>query len=295
MTSIMWALGLAIAFNLPIYFMTRKKQLLTTDGIFLAAVLGIFLFTITPFAWFVLIAFFLSSSALSKFKSTKKKTFHEKFAKGSQRDAGQVWANGGLPSLLLLGYWIQSSMNPLSFLQLTELNVLSPWIIGYVIAVAAVNADTFATELGTLSKNPPRNILKPWKKVVPGTSGGISVLGTLASLLGAMEISCLYFLFLILFNTSLIQNNLIHVMFIVILTTLLGFTGSLIDSVLGATIQEMYWCEQCGTETEQAFHVKCSQPTKKMRGITKFNNDVVNFVSALIASILGMMVVIIAW
>lgn len=284
----MVALGLAVLFNLPIYYMARKKQLLTTDGILMAAILGTFLFVITPLAWFLLIAFFLSSSGLSKFMSAKKEPLHEKFAKGSQRDAGQVWANGGLPALLILGYWILNASNTYDFLQLSSLDTFSPWLLAYAIAVATVNADTFATEIGTLSSSPPRNILRPWEIVSPGTSGGVSVLGTLASLLGAMEIAILYFGFSFIFNNNILaQVSLPTGVLVFLIIATLGLVGSLVDSFLGATIQEMFWCEQCRKDTEQAFHVKCQQPTKKIRGIPKFNNDVVNFVSALVASACG--------
>ncbi len=284
------SLGTAIAFNLPIYFIAKKKKLLTPDGIITAAILGVFLFIVTPLAWMLLIAFFLSSSLLSKVKGDSKKHLHEKFSKGSQRDAGQVLANGGLPALLLLGYVLTNVQKMTIFLQLSQLNPLSSWLLGYAAAVATVNSDTFATEIGTISKRPPRNILRPWERVPPGTSGGITLLGTGASFVGALEIAILYVSFLSFFSNYQPLPTLTRWSLIILLITTAGLTGSLIDSVLGATIQEMFWCIHCKKETEQSLHVTCHSPTKKIRGIIGFNNDLVNFVSALITSVMIMII-----
>ncbi|MEK7275853.1 MAG: DUF92 domain-containing protein, partial [Chloroflexota bacterium] len=52
----------------------------------------------------LLLVFFISSSALSRFKESQKESLAEKFSKGSQRDMGQALANGGLAALCLLGW-----------------------------------------------------------------------------------------------------------------------------------------------------------------------------------------------
>jgi uncharacterized protein (TIGR00297 family) len=113
----------------------------------------------------LLLTFFVSSSALSKAFKRRKAELAEKFSKGSQRDWGQVLANGGLGALLAIGFAFKPHPN---------------WIwLAFAGAMAAVNADTWSTELGVLSPVPPRMITSG-KQVERGTSGGISLTGTLA-------------------------------------------------------------------------------------------------------------------
>src|SRR5262249_51399443 len=111
----------------------------------------------------LLLAFFISSSLLTFTFKSRKQTVQDDFSKGSARDAAQVFANGGLPVVFAL---------------LHALFPAQPWTwAGFAGALAAVNSDTWATELGVLNSASPRLITNPWKRVQAGTSGGISLLG----------------------------------------------------------------------------------------------------------------------
>src|SRR5207237_5024631 len=101
-------------------------------------------------------------------------TAADKFSKGSERDIGQVAANGGLGTLLALAYGLTPSPALRRSLR-----------AGFTGTLATATADTWATELGVLSPRPPR-LVTTGKRVAPGTSGGISLLGTAASALGAL-------------------------------------------------------------------------------------------------------------
>ncbi len=154
--------------------------------------------------------------------------------------------------------------------------VLSPverWIwFAYAGAMAAVNADTWATELGVLNPSRPRLITNR-QPVDPGTSGGISLYGTLASLGGAALIGLVG----AAFSPAGARLPLI------LAASLGGLCGSLFDSLLGATVQAIYYCPECDKETERhPIHI-CGTETTQIRGWAWLNNDLVN----LLASVLG--------
>ena len=194
-----------------------------------AAVVGTITFGIGGWQWAVLLlAFFITSSGLSRAFKKRKAGLHEKFSKGDQRDAGQVFGNGGLATFFAALH----AFYPESIL---------PWV-GFAASLAAVNADTWATELGVLNPTPPRMITNLTKRVEKGTSGGVSLFGTLASLLGSAVIA-LPAVFLSPPGTLSINYLL--------LITLAGLAGSLFDSFLGATVQAMYFCPRDQKETEK--------------------------------------------
>ena len=97
-------------------------------------------------------------------------------------------------------------------------NPSQEWLwTAYLGTLAAVTADTWATELGAFSPIPPR-LITSGETVPRGSSGGITLLGTLGSLLGAGLIAALYPLRPNPPNTRLIMG----------LITLAGFSGSLL-------------------------------------------------------------------
>ncbi len=138
--------------------------------------------------------------------------------------------------------------------------------MGFAAALASVNADTWATELGTLNPNPPRIITDLRKRVEAGTSGGVSLWGTTAALLGASVIGLL---------AALLFPNVHWSLFILI--TISGLLGSLFNSLIGATVQAMYFCPLDQKETEKhPLHI-CGTETIRIRGWKWLNNDWVNF------------------
>ena len=63
--------------------------------------------------------------------------------------------------------------------------------------------------------------------------------------------------------------------------------GSFFDSLLGATVQAMYYCPDCDMETERPMH-RCGTKAKTLRGISWINNDTVNFLATLFGGIVAM-------
>lgn len=199
-----------------------------------------------------MIGFFGLSSALSHVGKERKRALASVAAKGERRDAGQVLANGGVPAMLALASMTGRDAFP-----------------GYLGALAAVNADTWSTELGGLSRCWPRSIASG-RPVPPGTSGGVTALGLAGALAGGAAIGAL---------ARPVPAWLL-------LGTLAGLAGSLVDSLLGATVQRVAWCPACGKETERAVHT-CGTPTEYRRGYRWLDNDRVNLLASLTGALAG--------
>lgn len=281
---------LAVICNIPILVVSLQKKYLTLPAIGTAAFLGMFFFIIQPFFWLAMVIFFISSSVLSKYKSQEKTSASLDFEKGAtKRDAMQVIANGIVPFIFVCGYGIFDLLPILMTDQIVTPQIGSPFFIGVFAAFAVHNADTWATEIGLLSNQMPRLVTNPKQRVKKGTSGGVTMDGWIASLIGAIVIAGIYFSASLTNPASSQDIYLVGLAIGVI--TLGGLLGSVIDSVEGATIQGIYYCEQCSKETESNPHPRCGSPTKLVRGSAKINNDIVNVSSAFLATILGTLVI----
>jgi len=227
---------------------------LSRSGAAAAAVVGAAVFGAGGFLWAAgLLLFFVSSSLLSRMFASKKRAAEEKYAKGSRRDGLQVAANGGLGAVMAVAH-------------LAFPDAAWPWI-AFLGALAAVNADTWATELGVLRSRAPR-LITTGRPVEPGTSGGVTAAGLAASGAGAALIGVL-----VLFSFPVTPALWPAV-------ALGGFVGSLFDSLLGATVQAIYFCPVHGKETEQHPFHQCGAPTNLLRGLRWMNNDLVNLAAS---------------
>src|SRR5215211_4836674 len=201
-------------------YLAYRAHSLDKSGAIAAALVGTIIFGMGGWQWAILLLlFFITSSGLSRAFKKRKQGLNEKFSKGNERDAGQVFGNGGLAMLFVLVH----ALYPESMIG---------WV-GFTAALAAVNADTWATELGVLNPTPPRMITDLRQKVEKGTSGGVSLFGTLASLLGSSIIAVPAIL---LSPTGSLDT------YHFLLITTAGLAGSFFDSFLGATVQAMYFC-----------------------------------------------------
>jgi uncharacterized protein (TIGR00297 family) len=234
-----------------------RRHSLSKGGAAGAVATGTTIFGLGGWSWgLALIYFFTSSTLLSRFREKEKaSTAADKFSKGSQRDLAQVAANGGLASL----FAALSSLTTAKPLQET-------FQAGFVGAMATATADTWATEVGVLSPHQPR-LLTTLQPVAPGTSGGITPLGSVASALGALTLG-------LIFRAS--QGFRKPLTALPLFSLLSGMAGSFFDSLLGATLQAMYFCPTCQCETERRVHT-CGTTTHPLRGLSWCNNDVVNF------------------
>jgi uncharacterized protein (TIGR00297 family) len=247
---------LVIGFFLAILiaYLAYRARSLNRSGAYAAFVVGTVIFGLGGWRWAILLlTFFTTSSGLSRAFKERKREANEKYAKGGQRDAGQVFGNGGIATLFTALHFFFPE-------------AAWPWL-GFTASLAAVNADTWATELGVLNPTSPRMITDLRKVVEKGTSGGVSLVGTLASLAGAGIIG----VEAALFNPT--GTNWI----LFLLVTTAGLLGALFDSLLGATVQAIYYCPSCQKETERNPTHNCGTETIQIRGWAWLDNDWVNF------------------
>lgn len=283
---------LGLILSAGISWVAYKRGSLSASGVAGAIISGTATFGFGGLVWgLVLIAFFVSSSLLSHFRAAQKAFVSDKFAKGHRRDLGQTLANAGVGVVLALAVLVlidlpgqTRSGNPL-YIFLT---------LAYFGAMATVTADTWATELGVLAPAVPR-LITTGRPVPPGTSGGITAQGTLASLTGGLFIGLTAFLLIQVAAVATTSALLISDWPLVPIAALAGLTGSLFDSLLGATVQGIYWCPACAKETERRVH-SCGTPTQPYRGWGWLNNDAVNFVSSAVgaglAGALGLLILV---
>jgi uncharacterized protein (TIGR00297 family) len=267
-----------------------RARALNPQGALAAALLGTVIFGLGGLGWAILLmGFFVSSSLLSRLFRQRKASLDEKFSKGSQRDAGQVTANGGIAGLFVL-------------LHLLFPAAAWPWL-GFAGALAAANADTWATELGVLSRETPR-LITSGMPVERGTSGGVSRLGVLAATGGALVIALLAVLFwqghilslpsaapawlVRSLGADLALLSPLKALAALAWVTLCGLAGSLFDSLLGATVQAIYTCPNCQKETERHPLHTCGTPTVRLRGLPWMDNDWVNTFCTLAGGLLAM-------
>lgn len=231
-----------------------QRRSLSTDGAIAALAVGTIVVTLGGWWWGLLvIVFFITSSALSHLRPTRGEL--RVVERGSRRDLVQVAANGGVATILAAG---------------AGFGARGLLFAAFAGAIAAATADTWATELGRFSPDLPRSIVSG-AEVTPGTSGGVTPLGTAASLAGACVIAAVAATGVAL-DAAPDQTRAIA-----LFGTLAGagFSAALIDSLLGATVQALYECPDCGQITEQPRHT-CGARTVRVRGLPWVTNDVVN-------------------
>lgn len=256
--------GLALSTAIGLF--AYRRHSLTFSGVLGAIITGSLIFGLGGWVMgLTLIAFFVYGTVLSKYKERQKnEVAADKFDKGSRRDIGQALANGGLGAVLAAFFFLNPS-------QL--------WLFAaFVGTMATVNADTWATELGVLSKRPPRMITSG-KIVAPGTSGGITLRGTMAAALGALAIGVS--VWALLAGKALFNNGFDWLAFWWVLPAGLlgGLLGTMLDSLLGASVQAMFTNPETSKETEKRIARNGVKNVFK-RGWPFMDNDAVNFISS---------------
>jgi uncharacterized protein (TIGR00297 family) len=211
---------------------------LTLSGAIAGALIGLIIFKGGGLPCFIMLTFFFTAgSAATKWQRGKKTLMNAEDDHKGRRTAAQVLANGGVAALLAAWAWLQPE-----YLSLAQLMITGSF--------AAATADTLSSELGTVYGRRFYNIIT-LKKDTRGLDGVVSLEGTIIGVLGAATIACIYCI-------GFGWNE--HFLIII----LAGFTGNLVDSVLGA------WLERKGL----------------------MGNNVVNFLNTVVGAGLCMLITI---
>lgn len=201
----------------------------------------------------VLAAFFVGSSAVSRLVRPRRPGTLD--PKGERRDERQVYANGAAAAVgALIGRGDE----------------LGLWLVTAGLAAAA--ADTWATAWGGRSAVPPRHLLTG-RVVPPGTSGGVTVIGSLGGLAGAVGVAL----------TGAVAGGTPALL---PAGALIGFGGMLADSGIGALLQGRFECPACGVASEWRTH-RCGTATIQRGGWRWLDNDGVNALATGLATLAG--------
>jgi len=257
-------LGTGLLLNVAASAFVFWRGSLDLGGAAVGTVVGTLIFACGgPLSWLVLMAFFVSSTGLGYLGRSAKRGLAKIHQKGGRRDLVQVLANGGVGMVTAVLFFLTG--NP-------------AWAAGFAVSFASSNADTWAGEIGVLSRSEPVSLvgLRPVRR---GASGGVSGLGTAAALGGALFIALV--VALVDIPRAVFGGRFAA---IVLYVTAGGFLGALLDSLLGATVQAQYEMRgDAGTAGGPALTERSraadGSPNRLVRGLRWVTNDTVNLAS----------------
>jgi len=245
------AVGVAVSSVVALFAWRRGS--LSGSGALAAVAIGAVITVGGGVAWLTaLLAFFATSTVLGRVGRARKEATKREFSKGDRRDAWQALSNGGVAAGAALAMAIAPSAG---------------WAAAFLGALATANGDTWATELGVLSRRDPISLVR-LRRVPRGTSGAVSGLGLAATVAGAALVGAIGALAAASFHATPRRALAVAVVG--------GSGGALVDSLLGATVQARFRCAACARDTEGARH-HCGARTEHTGGLRWLGNDAVNF------------------
>ncbi|KAM8909414.1 transmembrane protein 19 isoform 1-T2 [Spinachia spinachia] len=256
-----------------------KRQSLSVSGALGALLVG-FVLTMANYSFFsALLAFFITSTKLTRWGGAHKRTLDAEYKEGGQRNWIQVFCNGGVPTELALLYMIEVGPGemPIDFGRQYTASWMCLSLLG---ALACSCGDTWASEVGpVLSQSQPR-LITTWKEVPAGTNGGVTTVGLVASFLGGLVVGGAYYATQLLLVNDL---ELVNPQWpIVVYGGVAGLVGSLLDSFLGAHMQYSGYDASIGKVVSYQ-----SATTRRICGKPILDNNAVNlFSSVLVALVL---------
>uniref|UniRef100_A0A7N0ZU61 Transmembrane protein 19 n=1 Tax=Kalanchoe fedtschenkoi TaxID=63787 RepID=A0A7N0ZU61_KALFE len=269
---------MALVIPFLVAFGAYKKKSLDLSG----ALAGFVVMAIHIWADFrfgaMLLVFFYTSSKLTKVGQERKRLVDADFKEGGQRNWIQVLSNSGIATILVVALWALTGGRGLCLD--SEKSALITMLIGAIIGhYSCCNGDTWSSELGVLSNAQPR-LITNFKPVRRGTNGGVTKDGLLAAAAAGSVIGLTFYVFGVLSNectnVATLKQSLV-----IPLASLTGLCGSVIDSLLGATLQFSGFCS-----VRNKVVSKPGPTVKRISGLSVLDNNAVNFTSILLTSLL---------
>ncbi|KAK1265140.1 hypothetical protein QJS04_geneDACA023903 [Acorus gramineus] len=226
----------------------------------------------------LLLVFFFTSSKLTKVGEEKKRQVDAEFKEGGQRNWVQVLSNSGIATVLvvIIGYLTRGQDKCLDSNEAKLVTGLIGGIIGHY---ACCNGDTWSSELGMLSTQQPR-LITNLKKVQKGTNGGVTTTGLIAAAEAGAVIGLTFVLFGF-FTAGCVTSVPLKQLLVIPIATTAGLCGSMIDSLLGATLQFSGYCN-----IRKKVVGKPGPTVKKISGLRILDNNAVNLVSIMLTTLL---------
>lgn len=269
---------IAVLISLAIAASSYNKKSLDLSGAFMGFLVMTIHFAVNYRFGAMLLVFFFTSSKLTKFGDEKKRKIDPEYKEGGQRNWLQVLSNAGIASLLVILFWVMSGSED-KCLDSTE-SKFATALIGSIIGhYSCSNGDTWSSELGILSDAQPR-LITTFKPVRRGTNGGVTKAGLIAAA-AAGSIIGLTFVLMGFFTTNCMFDKSLNQLLVIPLSTLAGLSGSVIDSLLGATLQFTGFCS-----VRNKIVGKPGPTVKKISGLKILDNNAVNLVSIVLTAML---------
>lgn len=202
------------------------KRVLTLDGTVAAFAVGLVIGIFGDVTWLLLLLFFLLSSFLAtRYRFALKEAMGVQEGAKGERRSSNVLANGVAPMAVAVVSVLNLPMFPKDLSGVVFLS-----------ALAVAGSDTLASEIGVLSRN--AYLITNFKRVPPGTDGGVSWLGQLCAVGAALYTALVgYFVLSFLARTYGLAPTMPATASYLIIPAVMGFVGCQIDSVIGATLE----------------------------------------------------------
>lgn len=250
------ALILGAALSVAVSLLAYVRRWLTLPAAALATLIGTVVFATGKALTLALLFFFFSTRLFERSARSRRDAARLSAQQPAARSFEQVAAVGTVPAICAAGELLTAD---------------AALGIAALAAIAFATADTWGTAVGMTSPKPPR-LLGFGRRVPAGFSGGVSLRGTLASILGALSIG----LITMGRDGSGAYGPLLR-------TAGMGLAAAFLDSLLGAVAQLTYRCRVCEAKTEVRVH--CGRPTVRQSGL--LSNAGVNLVCSLTAALVA--------